>query len=132
MSDTKSFEAKVTKIGDEIASLTLKEAVDLAEYMKDKYGIEAAAGGGMMMAAAPAAGAAAAAEQSEFDVILDNAGANKIQVIKVVREATGLGLKEAKDMVDAAPKAIKEKISKEEADKLKGLLEAAGGKVVIK
>ena len=132
MSDTKSFEAKVTKIGDEIASLTLKEAVDLAEYMKDKYGIEAAAGGGMMMAAAPAAGAAAATEQSEFDVILDNAGANKIQVIKVVREATGLGLKEAKDMVDAAPKAIKEKITKEEADKLKGLLEAAGGKVVIK
>jgi len=132
MSDTKSFEAKVTKIGDEIASLTLKEAVDLAEYMKDKYGIEAAAGGGMMMAAAPAAGAAAAVEQSEFDVILDNAGANKIQVIKVVREATGLGLKEAKDMVDAAPKAIKEKITKEEADKLKGLLEAAGGKVVIK
>ncbi len=132
MSDTKSFEAKVTKIGDEIASLTLKEAVDLAEYMKDKYGIEAAAGGGMMMAAAPVAGAAAATEQSEFDVILDNAGANKIQVIKVVREATGLGLKEAKDMVDAAPKAIKEKITKEEADKLKGLLEAAGGKVVIK
>ena len=132
MSDTKSFEAKVTKIGDEIASLTLKEAVDLAEYMKDKYGIEAAAGGGMMMAAAPAAGAAAATEQSEFDVILDNSGANKIQVIKVVREATGLGLKEAKDMVDAAPKAIKEKITKEEADKLKGLLEAAGGKIVIK
>ena len=132
MSDTKSFEAKVIKIGDEIASLTLKEAVDLAEYMKDKYGIEAAAGGGMMMAAAPAAGAAAAVEQSEFDVILDNSGANKIQVIKVVREATGLGLKEAKDMVDAAPKAIKEKITKEEADKLKGLLEAAGGKVVIK
>lgn len=132
MSDTKSFEAKVTKIGDEIASLTLKEAVDLAEYMKDKYGIEAAAAGGMMMAAAPAAGAAAAVEQSEFDVILDNSGANKIQVIKVVREATGLGLKEAKDMVDAAPKAIKEKITKEEADKLKGLLEAAGGKVVIK
>ena len=131
MSDTKSFEAKVTKIGDEIASLTLKEAVDLAEYMKDKYGIEAAAGGGMMMAAAPVAGAAAA-EQSEFDVILDNSGANKIQVIKVVREATGLGLKEAKDMVYAAPKAIKEKITKEEADKLKGLLEAAGGKVVIK
>ena len=132
MSDTKSFEAKVTKIGDEIASLTLKEAVDLAEYMKDKYGIEAAAGGGMMMAAAPVAGAAAATEQSEFDVILDNSGANKIQVIKVVREATGLGLKEAKDIVDAAPKAIKEKISKEDADKLKGLIEAAGGKVVIK
>jgi large subunit ribosomal protein L7/L12 len=133
MSDTKTFDAKVTKIGDEIASLTLKEAVDLADYMKDKYGIEPAAGGGVVMAAAggPAAGAAAA-EQSEFDVILENSGANKIQVIKVVREATGLGLKEAKDIVDGAPKPIKEKVSKEDAEKLKTLLEAAGGKVVIK
>jgi len=132
MSDT-TFEAKVTKIGDEIASLSLKEAVDLAAYMKDKYGIEPAAGGGMMMAAAGAgAGAEAAVEQTEFDVILENCGANKIQVIKVVREATGLGLKEAKDLVDAAPKPVKEKISKDDADKLKTLLEGAGGKVTIK
>jgi len=134
MSDTKTFDAKVTKIGDEIALLSLKEAVDLAEYMKDKYGIEAAAGGAVMMAAGGAAGggAAEAAEQTEFDVILDNGGANKIQVIKVVREATGLGLKEAKDLVDGAPKAVKEKISKDDADKLKTALEGAGAKVTIK
>jgi large subunit ribosomal protein L7/L12 len=135
MSDTKTFDAKVTKIGDEIASLTLKEAVDLAEYMKDKYGIEPAAGGAVMMAAAGGAaggGAAAAAAQTEFDVILDNGGANKIQVIKVVREATGLGLKEAKDLVDGAPKPVKEKISKDDAEKLKTALEGAGAKVTIK
>jgi large subunit ribosomal protein L7/L12 len=135
MSDTKTFDAKVTKIGDEIASLTLKEAVDLAEYMKDKYGIEPAAGGAVMMAAAGGAGgggAAAAAAQTEFDVVLDNGGANKIQVIKVVREATGLGLKEAKDLVDGAPKPVKEKVSKDDAEKLKTALEAAGAKVTIK
>jgi large subunit ribosomal protein L7/L12 len=133
--ETKTFEAKVTKIGDEIASLTLKEAVDLADYMKSKYGIEPAAGGAVMMAAAGGAAggaAAAAAAQTEFDVILDNGGANKIQVIKVVREATGLGLKEAKDLVDGAPKPVKEKISKEDADKLKTALEGAGAKVTIK
>jgi large subunit ribosomal protein L7/L12 len=136
MSDeTKTFDAKVTKIGDEIASLTLKEAVDLADYMKSKYGIEPAAGGAVMVAAAGGAaggGAAAAAAQTEFDVILDNGGANKIQVIKVVREATGLGLKEAKDLVDGAPKPVKEKISKDEAEKLKTALEGAGAKVTIK
>lgn len=133
--ETKTFEAKVTKIGDEIASLTLKEAVDLADYMKSKYGIEPAAGGAVMMAAAGGGGgggAAAAAAQTEFDVILDNGGANKIQVIKVVREATGLGLKEAKDLVDGAPKPVKEKISKDDADKLKTALEGAGAKVTIK
>ncbi len=120
-------------MGDSIASLTLKEAVDLAEYMKDKYGIEPAAGGAVMMAAGDAGGGApAVVEQSEFTVILENSGATKINVIKVVREATGLGLKEAKDLVDAAPKAIKENISKEDADKLKAALEAAGGKVTLK
>jgi large subunit ribosomal protein L7/L12 len=136
MSDeTKTFDAKVTKIGDEIASLSLKEAVDLADYMKSKYGIEPAAGGAVMVAAAGGAGgggAAAAAAQTEFDVILDNGGANKIQVIKVVREATGLGLKEAKDLVDGAPKPVKEKISKDDAEKLKTALEGAGAKVTIK
>ncbi|MBL9141400.1 MAG: ribosomal protein L7/L12, partial [Phycisphaerae bacterium] len=98
MSDTKTFEAKITKIGDEIASLTLKDAVDLADYMKEKYGIEPAAGGAVMMAAAGGGDAPAAAEQSEFDVILKEAGASKINVIKVVREATGLGLADAKAM----------------------------------
>lgn len=134
MSDTKTFDAKVTKIGDEIASLSLKEAVDLAEYMKDKYGIEAAAGGAVMMAAGGAAGggAAAAAEQTEFDVILDNGGANKIQVIKVVREATGLGLKEAKDLVDGAPKPVKEAVPKADAEAAKKKLEEAGAKVTLK
>lgn len=133
MSDeTKTFEAKITKIGDEIANLTLKEAVDLADYMKDKYGIEPAAGGAVMMAAAAGEGGAAAEAQTEFDVILENAGANKIAVIKAVREATGLGLAEAKGLVDGAPKAVKEKISKEDSDKLKKALEDAGAKVTVK
>lgn len=131
---TKTFDAKISKLGDEIASLTLKEAVDLADYMKETYGIEPAAGGAVMMAG-PAGGggeAAAAEEQTEFDVILKDAGANKIQVIKAVREATGLGLKEAKDMVDGAPKPVKEKVSKDEAASLKAKLEESGAKVEIK
>ena len=127
MSDAKTFEAKISSMGDSIASLTLKEAVELAEYMK-----EPAAGGAVMMAAGDGGGAAAVVEQSEFTVMLENSGATKINVIKVVREATGLGLKEAKDLVDAAPKAIKENLSKEDAEKLKAALEAAGGKVVLK
>ncbi len=133
MSDTKTFDAKITSMGDSIASLTLKEAVELAEYMKDKYGIEPAAGGAVMVASGDGGGAApAAAEQTEFTVFLENCGATKINVIKVVREATGLGLKEAKDLVDAAPKPVKEHVSKEDADKLKAALEAAGAKVVLK
>jgi large subunit ribosomal protein L7/L12 len=134
MSDAKTYEAKISTLGDSIAGLTLKEAVELADYMKDKYGIEPAAGGAVMVAAAGDAGggAAAAAEQTEFTVVLDNSGASKINVIKVVREATGLGLKEAKDLVDGAPKPVKENIPKEEAEKLKAALEAAGGKVTLK
>ncbi len=130
MSDTKTFEAKITKLGDEIASLTLKDAVDLAEYMKDKYGIEPAAAAAVVSGGAAAAPVAVA--QTEFDVVLKDAGANKIQVIKVVRDSTGLGLKEAKDLVDAGGKTVKEKLSKEDADKLKATLEAAGAKVEIK
>ncbi|MFO0874433.1 MAG: 50S ribosomal protein L7/L12 [Phycisphaerales bacterium] len=136
MSDTatKTFDAKVKDLGDKIAGLTLKEAVDLADYMKETYGIEPAAGGAVMMAAGGGDGGAAAKveEKTEFDVVLENAGANKINVIKVVREATGLGLKEAKDVVDGAPKAVKEKVSKEDAEKLKAELEKAGAKVVVK
>ncbi|MSR18006.1 MAG: 50S ribosomal protein L7/L12 [Phycisphaerales bacterium] len=131
MSDTKTFDSKITQMGDSIANLSLKEAVDLAEYMKDKYGIEPAAGGAVMVAAAGAAAPVVEA-QSEFTVVLDNAGANKINVIKAIREATGLGLKEAKDLADGAPKNVKENISKEEADKLKALLEGAGAKVIVK
>lgn len=135
MSDeaTKTFDAKIKDLGDKIAGLTLKEAVDLADYMKDTYGIEPAAGGAVMMAGpGGGAGGEAAEEQTEFDVILKGAGDKKIQVIKVVREATGLGLKEAKDVVDGAPKAVKEKVSKEEAEELKKKLEEAGGSVEIK
>ncbi|MSR44170.1 MAG: 50S ribosomal protein L7/L12 [Phycisphaerales bacterium] len=132
MSDTTTFDAKISAMGDSIASLTLKEAVDLAEYMKDKYGIEPAAGGAVMVAAGDTASAPAVVEQTDFTVVLENSGATKINVIKVVREATGLGLKEAKDLVDGAPKAIKEHIPKEDAEKLKAALEAAGGKVTLK
>ena len=130
---TKTFQAKVTKLGDEIAALTLKEAVDLADYMKDAYGIEPAAGGAVMVAG-PAGGGEEGGdeEQTEFDVVLEAAGDKKIQVIKTVREATGLGLKEAKAVVDAAPKAVKEKVAKEEADALKDKLEEAGATVSIK
>ena len=132
--EAKTFDAKITKLGDEIAGLTLKEAVDLADYMKDTYGIEPAAGGAVMMAA-PAGGGdegGGPAEQTEFDVILEAAGDKKIQVIKAVREATGLGLKEAKEIVDGAPKAVNEKASKEEAEALKTALEEAGATVNIK
>lgn len=134
MSDAKTYEAKISTLGDSIAGLTLKEAVELADYMKDTYGIEPAAGGAVMVAAGGDAGggAAAAVEQTEFTVLLENSGASKINVIKVVREATGLGLKEAKDLVDGAPKAVKENIPKEEAEKLKAALEAAGAKVTLK
>lgn len=128
---TKEFDAKLTKIGDEIAGLSLKEAVDLADYMKDAYGIEPAAGGAVMVAG-PAAGDGGEDEQTEFDVILESPGDKKIAVIKAVREATGLGLKEAKAVVDAAPSPVKEKISSDEADALKALLEEAGATVNIK
>ena len=129
---TKEFDAKLTKIGDEIAGLSLKEAVDLADYMKDAYGIEPAAGGAVMMAGPAAGSEGGDEEQTEFDVILEAAGDKKIAVIKAVREATGLGLKEAKALVDDAPKAIKEKATKDEADDLKAKLEEAGGTVNIK
>ena len=129
---TKTFDAKLSKLGDEIASLTLKEAVDLADYMKETYGIEPAAAGAVMMAGPAAGEGAVAEEQTEFDVILEGPGEKKIQVIKAVREATGLGLKEAKELVDSAPKAVKEKITKDEADALKAKLEEAGAVVAVK
>jgi large subunit ribosomal protein L7/L12 len=130
--EAKTYDAKITKMGDEIAALTLKEAVDLADFMKDTYGIEPAAGGAVMMAAGGGDDSDEAAEQTEFDVILEAAGDKKIQCIKAVREATGLGLKEAKEIVDSAPKAVKEKISKDEAEALKTALEEAGASVAIK
>ena len=130
--EAKTYDAKITKMGDEIAALTLKEAVDLADFMKDTYGIEPAAGGAVMMASGGGEDADEAAEQTEFDVILEAAGDKKIQCIKAVREATGLGLKEAKEIVDSAPKAVKEKISKDEAEALKTALEEAGASVAVK
>ncbi len=134
VADSKTFEAKISKLGDEMAGLTLKEAVDLADYMKETYDIEPAAGGAVMVAGGGGGGGdeGGGDDQTEFDVILASAGDKKIAVIKVVREATGLGLKEAKEIVDNAPKAIKEKASKEEADDLKAKLEEAGGTVEIK
>ena len=134
VAESKTFEAKISKLGDEMAGLTLKEAVDLADYMKDTYDIEPAAGGAVMVAGGGGGGGdeGGGEEQTEFDVVLASAGDKKIAVIKVVREATGLGLKEAKEIVDNAPKAIKEKASKEEADDLKAKLEEAGGTVEIK
>ena len=127
----KTFEKQITKLGDDIASLSLKQAVDLAEYMKDTYNIEPAAAGAVVMAG-PGAEQAAAEEQIEFDVVLESFGEKKIQVIKVVREATALGLKEAKGLVDGAPNPVKEKVSKEEAEALKTKLEEAGATVTIK
>jgi len=124
---------EIKELGDKIVGLTLKQAVDLAAYLKDTYNIEPAAGGAVMMAG-PAAAAAAPAEEakSTFDVVLKGAGDKKIQVIKVVRAATGLGLKEAKDLVEGAPKTIKENLSKEDAEKLKKELEDQGAAVELK
>jgi large subunit ribosomal protein L7/L12 len=123
----------IKEIGTQIAGLTLLEAKQLADYLKEEYGIEAAAGGAVMMAPAGGADAGEAAEEkTEFDVVLESAGEKKINVIKAVRAATGLGLKEAKDLVDGAPKTVKEALPKEEAEKLKKELEEAGAKVALK
>ena len=125
--------ADLKKLAEEIVGLTLLEAQELKTILKDEYGIEPAAGGAVMMAGpAGDAGGAAAEEQSEFDVILVSAGASKINVIKEVRGITGLGLKEAKELVDAGGKAIKEGASKEEAEEIKAKLEAAGAEVELK
>ncbi|MBQ7882908.1 MAG: 50S ribosomal protein L7/L12 [Phascolarctobacterium sp.] len=118
------------QIIEAIESMTVLELSELVKALEEKFGVSAAAP--VAVAAAPVAEAAAAAEQTEFDVILASAGASKINVIKVVREVTGLGLKEAKELVDGAPKAIKEKVSKADADALKEKLEAAGATIEIK
>jgi large subunit ribosomal protein L7/L12 len=124
--------ANLDNLVDELSKLTLLEASELVKTLEDKWGVKAASGGGMMMAAAPVAGAGAAAEKTEFDVELTAAGDKKIQVIKVVREITGLGLKDAKDLVDGAPKMVKEGIPKVEADALVAKFEAEGAKVTFK
>lgn len=127
-------ELDINALGDQLAGLTLKQAVEVAKYLKETHGIEAAAGG-MMMAAGgggPAAPAEVEAPKDNFDVVLKAAGDKKIQVIKVVREATGLGLKEAKDLVEAAPKVVKEALPKADAEALKKKLEEQGAAVELK
>jgi large subunit ribosomal protein L7/L12 len=123
--------ADLSKIVDELSTLTVMEAAELSKLLEEKWGVSAAAPVAMMAAGGGAA-AAPAEENTEFDVILTEAGANKINVIKEVRAITALGLKEAKDLVEAAPKAVKEGVSKDEAAKLKAQLEGAGAKVEVK
>ncbi|MDR3133900.1 MAG: 50S ribosomal protein L7/L12 [Prevotellaceae bacterium] len=125
MADTK-------KIAEELVNLTVKEVQELATILKEEYGIEPAAAAVAVAAPAAGGGAAAAVEQTAFDVILKSPGQTKLQIVKVVKDITGLGLKEAKDLVDAAPKAVKEKVSKAEAEQIKAQLEEAGGEVEVK
>ena len=125
--------ADLKALAEQLVNLTVKEVSELAKIFKEEYGIEPAAA--VVAVAAPAAGdgaAAAAAEQTEFDVILKSAGAAKLQIVKLVKELCGLGLKEAKDLVDAAPKAIKEKVSKEDAEAIKAKLVEAGAEIELK
>jgi ribosomal protein L7/L12 len=122
--------ADIKKLAEELVNLTVKEVQELAAILKEEYGIEPAA---VAVVAGPAGGGeAAVAEQTEFDVILKSPGQAKLQIVKVVKDITGLGLKEAKELVDGAPKAIKEKISKVEAEQIKAQLEEAGGEVELK
>jgi large subunit ribosomal protein L7/L12 len=130
---TREWSSDIKSLGDSIATLTVGKAVELGDYLEEVHKIKPAAGGGVMIAAAPAAAAAAPPEaKTEFTVVLEAFGADKIKVIKVVREITGLGLKEAKDLVEGAPKAVKENISKEDAEKYKKQLEDVGAKVALK
>jgi len=130
--ETKKWSSDVKKLGDKIAGLKLMQAKELGDYLREEYGIEPAAGGAVVMAG-PAAQAEAeeAEEKTSFDVILKEFGDKKIQVIKEVRALTGLGLKEAKDLVDSVPKAVKEGVSKEDAEAAQKQLEAAGAVVEI-
>ena len=123
--------ADIKALAEELVNLTVKDVQELANVLKEEYGIEPAAAA-VAVAAGPAAAGEAAAEQTEFDVVLKSAGQAKLNVIKVVREKTGLGLKEAKELVDKAPTAIKEKASKAEAEELKAALEEAGAEVEVK
>jgi len=125
------FSEDIKALGDKMAALTLKQAVDLADYLKEQYKIEPAAGGAVMMAG-PAAVVEEKVEQTQFDVILKAAGDKKINVIKVVRALTNLGLKEAKDLVEGAPKTVKTGVSKDEAEAAKKQLEEAGAAVEVK
>ncbi len=124
--------ADIKAIGDQLVELTVKEVNELASYLKETYGIEPAAAAVAVAAGPAAGGAAAAAEKTNFDVVLKSPGANKLQIVKLVKELTGLGLKEAKDVVDGAPKTIKEGLPKDEAENLKKQLVEAGAEVELK
>jgi large subunit ribosomal protein L7/L12 len=124
--------ADIKALGDQLVELTVKEVNELASYLKETHGIEPAAAAVAAPAAGGAAGGAAAAEKTNFDVVLKAAGANKLQIVKLVKELTGLGLKEAKDVVDGAPKTIKEGLPKDEAENLKKQLVEAGAEVELK
>ncbi|MCW5912028.1 MAG: 50S ribosomal protein L7/L12 [Cyclobacteriaceae bacterium] len=124
--------ADVKSLGDQLVELTVKEVNELASYLKETYGIEPAAAAVAVAAGPAAGGGAAAAEKTNFDVVLKAAGANKLQIVKLVKELTGLGLKEAKDVVDGAPKTIKEGLPKDEAENLKKQLVEAGAEVELK
>ncbi|MGH7788186.1 MAG: 50S ribosomal protein L7/L12 [Candidatus Binatia bacterium] len=130
----REWSSEIKDIGDKIMTLTLFKAQELGDYLKDVYGVEAAAAPMMMAGPAAGGGAAAAAEveKDEFTVVLTGSGDKKIQVIKVVRELTGLGLKEAKDLVDGAPKTVKEDVAKAAAEEMKKKIEEAGGTVELK
>ncbi len=127
-----TYNPAIKEIGDKIVALSLLQAKELSDYLKNEYGHEAAAAAAVAVAAPAAGGAAAAEEKTEFDLVLENAGANKINVIKVVRAITGLGLAEAKAVVDGAPKTVKEAVAKADAEKFKKELEEAGAKVALK
>jgi large subunit ribosomal protein L7/L12 len=131
MSET-TFADNIKTLGDSIVGLTLKQAKELSDYLKDTYGIEAAAGGAVMMAAPAEGGAAAVVEQTEFDVVMASFGDKKLEVVKVVKNLTGASLMDAKKLVEAVPAKIKEKVSKEEAEKVKKELVEAGATVEIK
>ena len=124
--------ADIKALAEQLVNLTVKEVNELAGVLKDEYGIEPAAAAVAVAAAAPGAAAEAAEEKTSFDVVLKEAGSAKLQVVKAVKEACGLGLKEAKDLVDGAPKTVKEKASKAEAEQLKSVLEEAGAEVEVK
>jgi large subunit ribosomal protein L7/L12 len=125
-------EVDINALGDQIANLTLKQAKELSDYIKEKYGIEPAASGGIMMAGPAAAAAPEAAVQTEFDVVLTSFGDKKLDVVKVVKNLTGLSLMDAKKLVEGVPGKIKEKISKEDAEKVKAELTAVGATVEVK
>lgn len=134
--DTATMEYSDTtkEMGDKIAGLTLKEAKELSDYLENEHGIKAAAGGGVVMAAGPAGGddAGAAAAQTEFDVVLTGFGDKKLDVVKVVKTITGASLMDAKKMVEGCPATLKEQVSKEDAEKIKADVEAAGGSIELK